>query len=203
MWFLKAFYGGWFVPFRIIVFSGRNVWGEQAPRENPQNGEFFVFSHGDLTPRHTKVRHFSCVAFSPPVSRIFAWRGERSPRDNPPKSPFGVFSYGDLSSRQAKIRRTGAKTRKVATQNPPNDDFSCFSMATFRPATRKYATFHALRFRLLLVVSLPGEAKGRKRSPCENPTKSPFATFRVFAPKTRKYKMAQISHHSFPFSNWN
>ena len=73
-------YGGWFVPCRIIVFSGRK--GEKAPREHPPNGDFFVFSHGDLSPRHTKVRHFSCVAFSPPDCRIFAWRGERSPCEN-------------------------------------------------------------------------------------------------------------------------
>ena len=33
--------------------------------------------------------------------------------------------------------------------------FSCFRMATFRPATRKYAIFHALRFRLMFVISLP------------------------------------------------
>ena len=29
--------------------------GEKAPRKNPPNGDFFVFSHGDLSPRHTKV----------------------------------------------------------------------------------------------------------------------------------------------------
>ena len=72
------------MPFRIIVFSGRK--GERAPRENPPNGHFFVFSHGDLSPRHTKVRHFSGFAFSPPVCRIFAWRGERSPLENTKKS---------------------------------------------------------------------------------------------------------------------
>ena len=71
--------------------------GEKAPRENPPSGDVFVFSHGDLSPRHTKIRHFSCVAFSPPVCRIFAWRGERSPRENPPKSPFGGFSRGAFS----------------------------------------------------------------------------------------------------------
>jgi len=90
--------------------------GEKAPRKNPPNGDVYVFSHGEISPRHTKVRHFSCVAFSPPVCRIFAWRGKRSPRKNPPKSPFGVFSSGDRSPRQAKIRQTGAKTRNVATR---------------------------------------------------------------------------------------
>jgi len=44
------------------------------------NGDFFVFSHGDLSPRHTKVRDIPCVAFLATVCRIFAWRGERSPR---------------------------------------------------------------------------------------------------------------------------
>ena len=145
-----------------------------------------MFSHGDLLPRHTKVRHFSCVAFSPTVFRIFAWRGERSPRETPPKSPFGAFSRGDLSPRQEKIRQTGANTRKVATQkNRQMLTFSCFRMATFRPATRKHATFHALRFRLLFIVSLPGEAKGRHAKTRKNHLLACFrvVTFRVFAPE--------------------
>jgi len=32
---------------------------------------FFVFSRDDLSPRHPKERHFSFVAVSPPVCRIF------------------------------------------------------------------------------------------------------------------------------------
>jgi len=70
---------------------------ERSLRENPPNGDFFVFSHGDLSPRHTKVRDIPCAAFSATVCRIFAWRGERSPCENPTKSPFGGFSPGDLS----------------------------------------------------------------------------------------------------------
>jgi len=85
--------------------------------------------------------------------------------------------------RGKKAKRRHAKTRQMVT-------FSCFRMATFRPDTRKYATFYALRFRLLLVVSLPEEAKGRHLAGFR------VATFRVFAPKTRLYDMAQISHHT-------
>jgi len=55
---------------------------ERSPCENPPNDDFFVFSHGDLSPRHTKVRDILCVAFSATVCRIFAWRGEMSPREN-------------------------------------------------------------------------------------------------------------------------
>jgi len=134
--------------------------GETAPRENPPNGDSFVFSQGDLSPFHTKVRHFSCVAFSPPVCRIFVWRGERLPRENPQKSPFSGLSRGDLSPRQA-----------------------------------KNATFHALRFRLLFVISLSGGAKGRHAKTRQNHHLAGFrmATFRVFALKTRLYDMAQIS----------
>ena len=73
------------------------VKGEKSPRENPPNGDFFVFSHGDLSPRHTKVRDIPCLAFSATVCRIFAWRGERSPCENPTQWPFGGFSRGDLS----------------------------------------------------------------------------------------------------------
>ena len=90
--------------------------GEKASRENPPNGDLFVFSHGDLLPRHTKVRHFSRL-FASCLSYL-CLAGERSPRENPPKSPFIVFSRVNLSPRQAKIRQTGAKTRKVATRKP-------------------------------------------------------------------------------------
>jgi len=65
--------------------------------------------------------------------------------------------------------------KKPPRENPPNGDFFlCFRMATFRPATRKYATFHALRFRLLFVVSLPGVAKGRH---AKTRQKLPFGGF--------------------------
>jgi len=83
------------VQCRIIVYSGRK--GEKSPRENPPNDDLFVFSHGDLSPRHTKVRDIPCVAFSATVCRIFARRVKRSPCENPTKSPFGAFSRGDLS----------------------------------------------------------------------------------------------------------
>ena len=81
------------MPCRISVFSGRKR--ERAPRENPPNGDFFVFSHGDFSPRHTKVRDIPRVAFSRTVCRVFAWRGERSPRDNTPrlKCRDFVFSF--------------------------------------------------------------------------------------------------------------
>jgi len=83
--------------FRVATFRPAIRKREKAPRENPPNGAFFVFLHGDLSPRHTKVRDILCVAFSAIVCRIFACRGERSPCENPPKSPFGWFSHGDLS----------------------------------------------------------------------------------------------------------
>jgi len=88
--------------FYIIVFSGRK--GQKAPDENPPNGDFFVFLHGDLSPRHTKVPDIPCVAFSATVCRIFDWPGERSPCENPPKSPFGGFSRVDLSRFRPKTR---------------------------------------------------------------------------------------------------
>jgi len=105
--------------------------GEKAPRENPRNGDFFMFSHGDISPRHTKIRHFSCVAISPPVCRIFAWRCERSRCENPPKSPFSGFSRGDLSHSQAK--RRNAKTRQMAK----NDYWWVFAWRHFAFSPRK------------------------------------------------------------------
>ena len=66
---------------------------------------------------------------------------------------------------KAKMRNT--KTRQMVI-------CSCFCMTTFRPATRKYDSFHASPFRLLFVVSLPGEAKGRY---AKNTKRSPFGGF--------------------------
>jgi len=118
---LSYTYGGWFVPCRISVFSGRKR--EKAPRENPPNGDFFVFSHGDFSPRHTKVRDIPCVAFSATVCRIFAWRSNRSPGENPPKSPFGGFSRGDLSRFRPK-KCTLLKIRH-GTNQPPYTPVYC------------------------------------------------------------------------------
>jgi len=79
-------------------------------------------------------------------------------------------SWGEMA------KKRHAKTRQMVT-------FSCFRMATFRPATRKYDTFHASSFRLLLVVSLPGGVKGRHAKTRQNHHLAGFrvATFRVFA----------------------
>ena len=166
--------------------------GEKAPRENPPNGDFFVFSHGDLSPRHTKVRHFSCVAFSPPVCRIFAWRGERSPRENPPKPPFGVFSPGDISPRMAKIRQTGAKTRKVATRKPAK--WWLFRVFAWRPfAPPHKSTRHSMR--CVFGYCLSYLCLARRKVAMRKPDKITF--WRVFAwrpfasaPKTRLYDIA-------------
>ena len=53
--------------YKCVVSSPGGAKG--LPRENPPNGDFFAFSHGDLSPRHTKVRHVSCFAFSPKIRR--------------------------------------------------------------------------------------------------------------------------------------
>ena len=70
--------------------------GEKAKRrhaKNPPNGDFFVFSHGGLSPRHTKVR----VAFSATVCRVFAWRGDSRHAKTRQNHLLAGFSRGDLS----------------------------------------------------------------------------------------------------------
>jgi len=109
--------------------------GEKAPCENPPNGDLFVLSHGDLSPRNTKVRDIPCVAFSATVCRIFDWRGERSPCKKPttiticvsiclsrfrPENTFirhGTNLWWLIYAMSYK-RVFGAKTRKVATRKP-------------------------------------------------------------------------------------
>jgi len=149
--------------------------------------------------KHEKVIIWRVFA---PVCRIFAWRGERSPRENTPnrrrKGDSWKMSYFCVAGRKAAMwkhekvtiwrvfawrlfappgkdttnRGENAKGRHAKTRQMMT--FSCFRMVTFRPATRKYATFHALRFWLLFcrIFAWRGE-----RSPCENPTKTPFGGF--------------------------
>ena len=128
-----------------------------------------------------------CLSYLCLAGRKFAMR-------NPVKLWFWRLSLGDLSRRSKRGENAKGRHKK----NRQMVTFSCFRMATFRPATQKYATFHALRFGLLFVVSLPGEAKGRHSKTRQNHHLAGFrvATFRVFAPKTRLYDMAQISHHN-------
>ena len=47
------------MPCRISVFSGRKR--EKSPCENPPNGDFGGFSHGDLSPRQAKIRQTRAV----------------------------------------------------------------------------------------------------------------------------------------------
>ena len=91
-------YGGWFVPFRIFLFSGRKR--ERSPRETPPKGNFVVFSHGDLSPRQAKIRQTVAENATHGMSCTFVWRGERSPCENTKKSPFGGFLRGAFSPRK-------------------------------------------------------------------------------------------------------
>jgi len=136
------------------VLSGRKR--EKAPRETPPKGNFFVFSHGDLSPRHTKVRDIPCVAFSATVCLIFAWRGERSPCENPPKSPFGGISRGDLSRFRPENTLKKHGTYKCVVF------LAGYRVATFRPARQRYDKQEAKRRRMKCVVLSRGGAKGRK-----------------------------------------
>ena len=101
-------------PGKDTTNRGENARGRHA--KTRQMVTFFVFSHGDLSPRHMKVRDIPCVVFSATVCRIFAWRGERSPCENPTKSPFGGFSRGDLSRFHPCLSYLCLAGRKVATR---------------------------------------------------------------------------------------
>ena len=81
---------------------------------------------------------------------------------------------------------SGRNRERSQRENPPNDDFGGFPLTTFRPATRKYATFHELRFRLLFVVSLPGGAKGRHAKTCQNHHLADFCVA-IFRPALQRY----------------
>jgi len=66
-------YGGWYVPCRIIVFLH-----EKAPRDNPPNGHFFVFSLDHLStfcPARRKHNRWKTKTHHVQICRIFTWRG--------------------------------------------------------------------------------------------------------------------------------
>jgi len=88
------FYGGWFLPCRISVFSGRKR--ERSQRENPPNGDFGGFSHGDIRPRQAKIRQTVKHA-THEMSRTFVWRGEKTSCTTTKKSPFGGVLRGAFS----------------------------------------------------------------------------------------------------------
>jgi len=81
--FPTIYYGGWFVPFRIIVFS---VWkGEKAPHENPPNGDFLcfwlLFVVLCLAGRKVAMRKPAKIT----IWGVFAWR------------PFATFDMAQIS----------------------------------------------------------------------------------------------------------
>ena len=91
-----------------------------------------------------------------------------------------------------------AKTRKVAMRKPAK----CRLFVTFRPATPKYATFHALRFLYCLSYLCLARRKVAMRKPVKITIWRIFA-LRPFAFSPRKhvysltlYNMARISHHN-------
>jgi len=97
------------VPFR--VFARR---GERSPRENPLNGDFGGFSHGDLSPRQAKIRQTGGEKATHEKCHTFVWRGDRSPCENTKTSPFGGYSRDDLSPQ---------KHERSPRENPQNSDF--------------------------------------------------------------------------------
>jgi len=84
----------------ICAMSYKRVFGaktRKVTRENPPNGDFDGFSHGDLSPRQAKIRQTVAENATHGMSRTFVWRGKRSPCKNTKKSPFDGFSRGTFS----------------------------------------------------------------------------------------------------------
>jgi len=90
----------------------------------------------------------------------------------------------------------GAKRRKVATRKPAKWWlFRVFAWRTFAPPHG--STRHSMR--CVFVYCLSYLCLARRKVAMRKPAKikNRVATFRVFAPKTRLYDMAQISHHTY------
>ena len=83
-----------------------------------------------------------------------------------------------LCFRGEKAKGRHAKPRQMVT-------FSCFRMATFRPATRKYETFHVSPYRLLFsYLCLAGRKVATKTRKSHHVAGFRLATFR---PARRRY----------------
>jgi len=125
-----------------------------------------------------KMVTLSCFRMAT-IWRVFAWR------------PFAP-PCKDTTNRGENVKGRHAKTRQMLT-------YSYFRMASFRPATRKYATFHALRSRLLFVVSLPSEANGRHAKTRQNHHLAFFFAWRPFAFSPRKHVYIRHGTNQLPF----
>jgi len=100
--------------------------GEMAPRKTPPNGDLFVFSHGDLSPHHTKVRHFSCVS----LRLLFVVTlpgGAKGRHAKTRKSPFGGFRAATFRVFAPVCRIFAWWGERSPRENPPNGDFVGFS----------------------------------------------------------------------------
>ena len=54
--------------------------GERSPRENPLNGDFGGFPHGEVSPRQAKIRQTVAENATHGMWRTFVWRAEKSPK---------------------------------------------------------------------------------------------------------------------------
>ena len=138
---------------------------------------------------------------------LSCFRGEKAPRENPPNGDFRVFAWRPFAppheSTTLFMRRLFASClsylclagRKVATQTRQNGDFFVFPHGDLSPRHTKVRDIPCVAFSA--TVCSRG-AKGRHAKTRQNHHLAVFrmATFRVFAPKTRLYDMAQISHYS-------
>ena len=154
----------------IYAMSYKRVFGakksERSPRENPPKGDFVAFSHGDLSPRQSKIRQTVAEYATHRMLRTFVWRGERSPCENTKKSSFGGFSRGDLSR-----FRPCLSYLCLAGRNSPLFVVSLPGGAKGRHAkTRKshhLAGFRVATFRVFAPFCCIFASRG-ERSPCEN-----------------------------------
>jgi len=156
-------YGGWFVPCRIIVFRG-----EKAPRENPPNCDFFVFSHGDLSPRHTNYDTFmrrllaSCWSYL----RLAGWKvAMRKPKI----TIWRVFAWQPFAFSPLFVAWRGERSPR---ENPPNCVFAWRPFAPPHESTR-----HSMRcvFGYCLSYLCLAERKVAMRKPAK------ITIWRVFA----------------------
>jgi len=149
---------------------------------------FVVSLPGGAKGRHAKTRlNHHLAGFRVAIFRPARRKREKAPRENPPngeKSLFGGFSRGDISPRQA-------KTRKVDTRKPTKRWlFRVFAWRPFAPPHE--STRHSMRWVFDYCFSYHCLAVRKVAM-----RKLAKITIRLFAPKTRLYDMAQISHHVF------
>ena len=153
----------------------KNACAPEGERSKTRNVTFFVFLPGDPPCENAKMKDKITTL---KTWRVFAWRPFAPPGVNTTDGRRKLATYKCVVSSPGGAKGRHAKTRHMVT-------FSCFRVATFRPARQRYDKQEAKRRNTKSVVLSCGGAKGRHAKTRKSDHLAGFrvAPFRLFRPE--------------------